>query len=221
MTQSPASQTAKPKAPYHHGDLHRALLDAAEIELTEKGVERFSLRGVAKRAGVSHGAPAHHFGDVQGLLTNLAARGYERFIAAQDKREKTAGKSPRAKLAASGLGYLDFATGNPALFRLMFSSDLPDKSDPQLAKAATAAFEKLARHIETIRQSDPHTDRFAMTDVLASWAVAHGLADLMIADRLGRATFLSSISSAKRDRVFTDIILRAIPPDPDGSDESP
>ena len=58
---------------YHHGDLRAALLAAAEAELAERGVEAFSLRQVAKRAGVSHAAPAHHFGDAQGLLTALAA----------------------------------------------------------------------------------------------------------------------------------------------------
>ncbi len=108
-------------ATYHHGDLHRALLAAAEEELTEKGVEAFSLRGVAKRAGVSHGAPAHHFADARGLLTELAAQGYQRFIDAQERRQQEAAKDPEAQLTASGLGYIDFATENPALFRLMFS----------------------------------------------------------------------------------------------------
>lgn len=208
--------TNRPSAPpkkgaYHHGDLHTALLDAAELELAENGVERFSLRSVAKRASVSHGAPAHHFGDVQGLLTALAARGYARFIMAQDRRERLAGDSPRAKLAASGLGYLDFAAEHPALFRLMFASERTQKSNPRLNEAANAAFNKLARHVATIRSRDPHEDPLAMADVLACWAIAHGLADLAIADRLGRATFLSGISEAERDHVFSEIILRAIP----------
>ncbi len=209
-TPEPTSPEGR-NAPYHHGDLRRALLDAAEIELTENGLERFSLRAVAKRASVSHGAPAHHFGDVQGLLTALAARGYGRFIDAQDQREKAAGANARAKLAASGLGYLDFATTNPALFRLMFASERTDKANPALAGAADAAFEKLARHIETIRGRDPHADRRAMADVLAAWAAAHGLADLLIADRLGRAEFLHGLTDAERDEFFADIILRAIP----------
>jgi hypothetical protein len=68
-------ETAAPR-PYHHGDLRAALLSAAEEELAERGMEAFSLRSVAKRAGVSHAAPAHHFGDAQGLLTALAAEGF-------------------------------------------------------------------------------------------------------------------------------------------------
>ena len=69
------------KLPYHHGDLAAALLAAAEAELAEKGVEAFSLRSVAKRAGVSHAAPAHHFGDATGVLTALATEGFRRFLA--------------------------------------------------------------------------------------------------------------------------------------------
>lgn len=210
MSSPKTTSGGRRKAAYHHGDLRRELLDAAEAELTEKGVEAFSLRGVAKRAGVSHGAPAHHFVDAQGLLTALAARGYERFIAAQDARERGAAPDPRSRLAASGLGYLDFAAAHPALFRLMFSSERPDRSDPVLSEAADAAFEKLVRHVQGTTGRDPHADPPAMADVLAAWAVAHGLADLLIADRLGRAEFLHTLSTEERDRLFGDIVLRSI-----------
>ena len=77
---------------YHHGDLAAALLVAGEAELVDKGIESFSLRGVAKRAGVSHAAPAHHFGDANGLLNAIAARGFERFVARQqDFRRRAPG----------------------------------------------------------------------------------------------------------------------------------
>jgi|TARA_R110002049_G_scaffold10175_4_gene50709 AcrR family transcriptional regulator len=197
------------KTNYHHGDLRRALLSAAEEELSEKGVEAFSLRGVAKRAGVSHGAPAHHFEDARGLLTELAAQGYQRFIDAQELRQGSSPKNAEAQLAASGLGYIDFATENPALFRLMFSSERPDKSAAVLAKAADSAFDKLVTDIEHIAQTDPHGDQPAMTDVMAAWAIAHGLADLLIGDRLGRISFLAGMSPEQRDGVLSEIILRA------------
>ena len=71
----PLDKTTKRKQSYHHGDLERSLLDAAEIELEENGIERFSLRAVAERASVSQGAPAHHFGNADGLLPALASRG--------------------------------------------------------------------------------------------------------------------------------------------------
>src|SRR4051794_796732 len=104
---------------YHHGDLRKALLIAAEADLAEKGLEGFTLRGCARRAGVSHAAPAHHFKDTGALLTALAADGYERFTAAMQKRQ-AAETTARARLIGAGLGYLDFALANPALFRLMF-----------------------------------------------------------------------------------------------------
>lgn len=212
MASSISSARSRKSQSYHHGDLRQALLDAAEVELAENGIERFSLRAVAKRVGVSHGAPAHHFEDTQGLLTALAARGYAWFMAAQDRREHLASDDPRERLAASGLGYIDFAVEHPALFRLMFVSERTDKDDSALANAATAAFEKLAEHVQSIRHRDPHTDLPAMTDVLSCWAIAHGLADLLIADRLGRAEALSTMSDAERDQFFASIILRGIPP---------
>ena len=209
MTKMSTSKLKPPAARYHHGDLRQALLVAAEAELIEKGVEAFSLRGVAKRAGVSHSAPAHHFKDARGLLTELAAQGYKRFIQAQEKRQQSAAKESEAQLAASGLGYIDFATDNPALFRLMFSSERPDKSASALSDGADAAFNKLVADVRAIAKIDPHADQLAMTDVLAAWAIVHGLADLSIAARLGRITFFSGMTPLERDRVFSEIILRA------------
>ncbi len=120
--------------PYHHGNLFSVLLDSAEQELIERGIEGFSLRGVAKRANVSHAAPAHHFGDANGLLTALAARGFERFIQRQRDFRQRAPSDPRAQLEASGVGYVVFALENPAIFRLMFSSDRPTLTIPIFSK---------------------------------------------------------------------------------------
>ncbi|MEM9495578.1 MAG: TetR/AcrR family transcriptional regulator [Pseudomonadota bacterium] len=205
-----SSQSTQKRSTYHHGDLERSLLDAAETELETNGIERFSLRAVAKRVSVSPSAPTHHFGNTDGLLTALASRGYSKFIKMQDKRESRAGDDPKAKLAASGLGYIDFAKKHPALFRLMFASERTDKANPNLAKAANAAFEKLTKHIEAIQGVDPHTNQIAMADALAVWGIAHGLADLTISERLGRATFLAGMSDEDRDEFFSDIILRGV-----------
>ena len=135
---------------YHHGNLFSVLLDSAEQELIERGIEGFSLRGVAKRANVSHAAPAHHFGDANGLLTALAARGFERFIQRQRDFRQRAPSDPRAQLEASGVGYVVFALENPAIFRLMFSSDRPDFGDPDLQQVAESAFEELVEHVRAV-----------------------------------------------------------------------
>jgi AcrR family transcriptional regulator len=192
---------------YHHGDLRAALLVAAEAELSEKGVEGFTLRGCAKRAGVSHAAPAHHFNDANGLLTALAAEGFERFVSAMRERQAEA-TDPRGKLVAAGLGYVDFAAANPALFRLMFSSFRPDCDHAPLKQAGSTAFGTLVEAVHAIRGVDPREDDAAMLDVAAAWATAHGLADLLLS---GRMPFLAAIASDDPDAIYAKIIGRAIP----------
>src|SRR5262245_11243232 len=152
MTMTRSRRNAVSRAqPYHHGNLRAALLQAAEAELEAEGIEGFSLRGVAKRAGVSHAAPAHHFSDANGLLTGLAAEGYRRFVAAQEARQKVAPSDGMSQLVAAGLGYIDFALAHPALFRLMFSSGRPDHEAPELSAAGAEAFGRLVRAIQRVR----------------------------------------------------------------------
>jgi len=192
---------------YHHGALREALLTSAERELAEKGIEGFSLRGVAKRAGVSHAAPAHHFKDTGGLLTALAAEGFRRFVAVQTMRQAGAKKDGESQLVAAGLGYVEFATANPALFRLMFSSRRPDHGDPALAAAARAAFDRLVADVARLRGADPWEDPSVMLDVMAAWAIVHGLGDLLNA---GRLKHLQGMSNAKREAAVAEIIGRTM-----------
>lgn len=187
--------------PYHHGDLRAALLVAAEAELAARGIEAFSLRQVARRAGVSHAAPAHHFGDAQGLLTALAADGFCRLLAAQARREARAAPDAWSQLAAAGLGYVDFARERPALFRLVFGSVRPDHADPDLQAAANAAYQHLAAQVAAAGGQGPQ-------DVAAAWAAAHGLADLMVS---GRLKALDDLPDAARDDALRAIIGRSLP----------
>lgn len=187
--------------PYHHGDLRAALLHAAEAELAERGVEGFSLRSVAKRAGVSHAAPAHHFGDAQGLLTALAAEGFRQFLAAQAAREARADPDPAAQLVAAGLGYVDFAMARPALFRLLWQSERPDFGDVDLGPAAIAAYQHLVDQVMAAGGR-------STADEAAVWAMAHGLADLMAS---GRLQSVASLPEAARDVMIAGLIRRALP----------
>lgn len=203
----------KPKT-YHHGDLPSVLLRAAETELSESGIESFSLRSVAKRAGVSHGAPAHHFKDVRGLLTALAATGYERLLQQQINRQNAADKEPQVQSIATGLGYIDFAMQNPALFRLMFSSDMPDRTDADFAKASRAAFDKLVADIQKLNATRTNMEKSGpdvalMVNVVSAWSMVHGLADLIISGRLDLPLGLSHINASQRDEILTGILVRA------------
>jgi AcrR family transcriptional regulator len=190
-----AKREAAAREKYHHGDLRAALLVAAEAELAEKGVEGFTLRGCAKRAGVSHAAPAYHFGDADGLLTALAAEGFERFTAAMRRRIAHKGATMTA-VDAAGLGYLDFALANPALFRLMFTSRRLRRSDERLGSAAGEAFSVLEECVGDGRGGDALADRSGVADLTAAWALAHGLAELMIS---GQLFFLDAATAADRD----------------------
>lgn len=191
------SDENKEKNRYHHGDLRSALLAAAEVELQENGVERFSLRSVAKRAGVSHAAPAHHFQDANGLLTALATEGFRQFLATMKRHESQSSFPP---LEAAGLGYVEFARERPALFTLIFSSERPDFADTILCEAADAAFDHLVDHV-----SDLGGDAM---DVASVWAMAHGLAGLMSA---GRLKMLGSLPSPSQEEALVRLLRRSFP----------
>src|SRR5579875_1684070 len=103
--------------PYHHGDLRRALVAAAERILVRDGLQGLSLRGVAREAGVSPAAPYHHFKDKSDLLNALAEEG---FHALGDALRAEFEADPRHDLTSMGVAYVKFARANPALYRLMF-----------------------------------------------------------------------------------------------------
>lgn len=169
---------------YHHGDLQAALLAAGEAVLAETGLEGFSLRKVAARVGVSHSAPAHHYGDAQGLLVALAVRGFERLLAAMRARQAQAPADPVAQLMASGEGYVDFAVASPALFRLVFGSGLTAQGAPALEAAGDAALAHLAADLARLRGAEPFGYPEAWDEVLAVWSLTHGFAELLISGLL-------------------------------------
>lgn len=158
--------------PYHHGDLHRALLDTALAAVAEHGPAAVSLRDVARRAGVSHAAPTHHFGDKTGLLTALAAEGWALLA---DALAATSERDPR--FSELGVAYVVFAVGHPAHFAVMRAPGLVRTTDPELAAAQARAAEQLqagaARHSDARAAAD-------RTTAIAGWAMVHGLAALIV-----------------------------------------
>jgi AcrR family transcriptional regulator len=193
------------KSNYHHGALRAALLEAAEEELAERGIEGFTLRGVAKRAGVSHAAPAHHFRDTSDMLTALATIGMERFCRAMEKTQAEPHASPRDRFIASGVTYVEFALANPTLFHLMFGSRRPDFESPGFVQHSSTAFQNLVDGIAAIRGGAPLEVRAGRMDIAAAWALVHGIATLMIARRL---KFLAGDLAENRTETIREMVSR-------------
>jgi AcrR family transcriptional regulator len=167
-------------AHYHHGDLRAALLAAAEHVLLERGVEGFTLRECARRAGVSHAAPAHHFGDARGLLTEFAALGYERMAAMMQAARDAAGQDRRAALTGVGMAYIEFAVLHRAQFSLMFRPGTVDRDHPHMVQVANICFDHLQQTLALASQPGAALKPQFMTRVLLAWSMVHGFAVLVM-----------------------------------------
>ncbi|MEO3750930.1 TetR/AcrR family transcriptional regulator [Streptomyces sp. B6B3] len=158
---------------YHHGDLRRAVLDAALDVIATQGVAAVSLRDLARRAGVSHAAPAHHFGDRTGLLTAIATEGHGLLA------DALAG----ADLREMGVRYVRFALDHPAHFEVMSRTDLQHRDDPDLVAARDRAAARLRAGLDDL-PAVRHGDADPELAALAAWSLAHGFAALHLAGRV-------------------------------------
>jgi AcrR family transcriptional regulator len=166
--------------PYHHGDLRRVVIETAGHMLREDKGWQFTLREVARRAGVSHAAPYKHFADKRALLIELAIQGFE-----QLRREMTAAATPRPRsnrkeLLATGNAYVQFGVANPALYRLMFSSEAGDPSSVHLNERVLRTFGVLLDVLERGQQAGAFRKRPVQAQAAACWAQVHGLTMLSI-----------------------------------------
>jgi AcrR family transcriptional regulator len=169
------------RKPYHHGDLRDALLNAAEAALAEMPLEEVSLREIARRANVSHAAPKHHFASLAELFGEVAARGFERFVAALDQAmDRGADQSPRARLLAMGRAYLRFANENPKVYGLMFGMrENAVATTPHLMNSMYAAWTQLETQVAAlVGQSGKQQGAVTL------WSTVHGLAMLRIDRKL-------------------------------------
>lgn len=185
-----------PADSYHHGDLPAALLQATAAAIADRGVAALSLREVARRAGVSHAAPAHHFGDKAGLLTALAVQGFEAFGDALRGARDEAGDDPARQFTATGHAYVRFAIAHPAHFEVMFQPALHRRDDPALRAASAAAFGQLEQVVDGARGPGAPPERPRGTgsrlpteqaEAIRAWALAHGLAKLCLEGALPQA----------------------------------
>ncbi|ESQ88258.1 hypothetical protein ABAC460_16495 [Asticcacaulis sp. AC460] len=169
-----------PPKPYHHGDLRQALIDATEEILTERGMEGFSMREAARRAGVSPAAPAHHFGDARGLLTAVATGA---FLDLQEALRAANAQGGESKpLHAQGRAYIDFGLANPARFDLMWRCEALNRGDPAYLAASAGAFSLLHEAVTglPVRPEQLCDDNKPGIDVRAvsAWSLVHGFTTL-------------------------------------------
>lgn len=165
---------------YHHGDLRQALIATAETLLADKGVEGFTLRECARRAGVSPAAPAHHFGNMTGLLTAIATLGFEGLADAMENAAAASDGTAGERLKAIGLGYIRFALAHPARFRVIFGRFPLDHGDAALSSAGKRAFDILAQTIAAQPGASEPLGEPAQADLVFAWSTVHGFANLAL-----------------------------------------
>ncbi len=190
-TSMPTSMSTSTKSSYHHGDL-RATLLATAMRMLEAG-EPFSLRGVAREAGVSPTAPYRHFTDRDALESALAAQGLRDLKA--DLTDEGSLPTSVQDLAELAVAYVGFALRRPALFRLMFGNSC-DEGNAERVEAAAQIHELLGR---AMIQVFPKGDAAALAS--AGWAFAHGMAYLHMDGKLAAAS-----DDEVADRVRTSLL---------------
>ena len=174
-------------APYHHGALRDALLEVAERVLERDGLAGLTLRAVAREAGVSHAAPTHHFGDLTGLVSELAAIGFRQFNTAMVAAGAAGGPSLLEKAMARARAYVAYARAHPGMYGLMFRTERLDMTRPSLCEAANAAFAGLAGAIGASRHeqiSDKALSLQQAADIARAWSLVHGFTMLLLDGRL-------------------------------------
>ena len=167
----------KKKSGYHHGELRRTLLDVGIDVIDKHGVDALNLRELAVLAGVSSGAPYHHFADREALLAAIAEEGFGYLEAAMVKERDAAPDDATSRLAALGRAYVSFATTHRGHFRVMFRGNL---RSPQLVQAKPRAFQLLWDAMKDCQRSDVAPAGDPQPLVLTAWSAVHGLATLWI-----------------------------------------
>jgi AcrR family transcriptional regulator len=168
--------SATRERPYHHGDLRRALLDEAIEAIERGGPGAISLREVARRTGVSHAAPAHHFGDKVGLLTAIAGEGFDLLA-----DELNAAFEATGSFLEVGVAYVGFAVRHRAHFEVMFRPELLRADDKALASARQRSRQALYGPLGSVPR-DGSVD--SLRAGVAAWALVHGLATLYLEGNL-------------------------------------
>lgn len=182
-------------ATYHHGNLRAEVLEVAAHIVATQGVDALSMRELARQAKVSHGAPAHHFGDRRGMLTALAADGFERLA---DALEPSVNSGDFARTAVA---YVRFAAEHPGCFDVMFRYGCLNLEDRELTAAQQRTSGLLEAGVETIDDERVVVGRKDARN--AAWSLVHGLAILWINGALGDRD-LETVTLAAAKQLFRE-----------------
>ena len=193
------------KAKRVRGDLKEACIVEALAIIEQDGVEKLSLREVARRLGVSHQAPYKHFPSRDHILAEIVGRAYDSFAAHLDARPMTG--DPDHDLGSMGVAYIAYAQAHPLQYRLMFGTPLPDaETHPEMMAKARHAFSMLQDMIGRLPPAPGHAgaddDRFL--DALFVWSTVHGLASLLESDALPTI----AMPEGARDRLVQTTLMR-------------
>ncbi len=183
--------------------LREVLIAAGENILEKEGLAALTLRATARAAGVSHMAPYRHFDDKSALLAAIAERGFYGLARAmQNAADAGGGNDPAPR--ARGVAYVVFASAHPALYQLMFSAGIQDKTRfPDLAKASAAAFAMCSEAVAAgCRSGDTLSAETQLKRAVANWAFVHGLASLVIDGKIP----LAEDDPAARARTIASIL---------------
>ncbi len=199
---------------YHHGDLRNALIGATLTLIAEKGINAFTIREIAKRAGVSHAAPYRHFKDKEAILFAVAKEGFDMMVTETKKRSEKYPDDPVARFQISGLSYIDFAVNYPSHYRVMFNSgENINKFPEELVVSSTESFKLLLDTIcecqekNLIKPGNPH--EFA----LAAWSIVHGYAKLYIDGFIDNQADTFSRKKDKLKYIITDALFAGLRPE--------
>jgi AcrR family transcriptional regulator len=201
-------QASSENTSYHHGALHAGLLGAAERVLERDGLAGLTLRAVAREAGVSHAAPTHHFGDLTGLVSELAAIGFRQFNAAAMEAADSVGTATE-KAIARARAYVAYAQAHPGMYGLMFRTERLDMKRPALHEAADAAFAGLAGAIAAQRHEEIAAEALSLDQAAAivrAWSLVHGFTTLLLDGRL--ADILRRLPKGADAETLLDAMLR-------------
>jgi AcrR family transcriptional regulator len=187
------------------------LLDSISAIIRENGIGFVSMREVARRARVSHAAPAHHFRNKSGLLTAFAAQGFDRLADCMERSIASSNAvTPPDVLAAMGRGYVRFAIENPEHFGIMFRVELLDDRDPEFVRASDRAYRPLVATVDRAAREGYLVDAEPAIVATSAWSLVHGLAALWLGGRMQHRTGVRDVDAlaAAVTKLFVKSVMR-------------